>query len=151
METLESLEQHELYENARKRVRAKRKVYFHFMLFLVGSILLIITNKILHIGEDFTFLGISFTNWFIPVVLLWFFFFLSHAIKVFIFQRLMGKEWERKQTEKLVLKQEKRIAKLEKKIAKEYQKEAKEIIENNDKEVEDKVVTTTDETKSESI
>ncbi len=148
---MESLEQHELYENARKRVRAKRKVYVHFALFLIGSILLIVTNKILHIGEEFTLFGISFSNWFIPVVLLWFFFFLSYAIKVLFFQRIMGKEWERKQTEKLILKQEKRIAQLEKKIAKEYQKEAKEIIENTEKESEKKEVVTPIENKNEPI
>ncbi len=39
---MESIEQHEFYENARKRVRAKRKVYYHFVMFLAGSIILII-------------------------------------------------------------------------------------------------------------
>ncbi len=150
---MESIEQHEFYEDARKRVRAKRRVYYHFVMFLVGSILLIVTNKILHIGEDFTVLGISFENWFIPVVLLWFFFFLSHAIKVFFFQKLMGKEWERRQTDKLVLKQEKKVAQLEKRIAKKYQEEAKELIEENTKKevVEETVEKTITENKNVSL
>lgn len=131
------VEKHEFYENARKRVREKRNVYYHFVLFLIGSVILIVVNKILRIGEEGTLLGISLKNWFIPVVLIWLFFLLVHFVRVFIFHTFMGKEWERKQTDKLILKQEKRIAKLEKKIAKEYQKEAKELIENTEQKEEE--------------
>lgn len=129
-------EKHEFYENARKRVREKRNVYYHFVLFLIGSVILIIANKLLGIGEDIDILGFSFKNWFMPVVLIWLFFLLMHTVRVFIFHTFMGKEWERKQTDKLVVKQEKRVAKLEQKIAKEYQKEAKQLIEKVQKEEE---------------
>lgn len=128
------VEKHEFYENARKRVREKRNVYYHFVLFLIISVILIIVNKVLGIGENASILGFSLKNWFIPVVLIGLFFLLTHAVRVFIFHTFMGKDWERRQTDKLVAKQEKRVAKLEQKIAKEYQKEAKQLIEKVQKE-----------------
>ena len=103
-------EQHELYENARNRVQQKKRLYFHFILFIVGSIFMIVLNKFFKIDESL------FENWFIWAIILWLFFLVLHFINVFITNRFMGKEWERKQTEKLVLKQELKIAKLEKEI-----------------------------------
>lgn len=107
-------EQHELYENARKRVQQKKRLYYHFVLFLVGSVFLIILNKVLNFGEHFL------KDWFVWVVLAWGFIWVLHFINVFITNRFMGKEWERSQTEKLILKQELKIAKLEKKVTKEH-------------------------------
>lgn len=106
-------EQHELYENARYRVKQKKRLYFHFIVFVVSSIYLIFLNKYLKIDESL------FTNWFIWVILLWLFFFILHFINVFITSRFMGRDWERKQTDKLVLKQEVKIAQLEKEITQE--------------------------------
>jgi len=103
-------EQHELYENARNRVQQKKRLYYHFILFIVGSIFLIALNKFLKIDESL------FQNWFIWVIALWLFLWVLHFINVFITNRFMGKDWERKQTDKLVLKQEVKIAKIEKEI-----------------------------------
>ena len=41
----QNIEQHELYENARYRIKQKKRLYFHFIVFLVGSVFLIILNK----------------------------------------------------------------------------------------------------------
>jgi amino acid permease len=106
-------DQHELYENARTRVKQKKQLYFHFVFFLIGSVFLIILNKILKIGENFI------ENWFVWAILLWLFLLVLHFINVHVTNRFMGKDWERKQTEILVLKQEQRILKLEKEIVKE--------------------------------
>ena len=102
-------EQHELYENARNRIKQKKRLYYHFIVFLVGSVFLIVLNKFLNIWEQF--------NWFVWAILIWFFLFILHVINVYVTNKFMNKEWERKQTEKLVLKQELKIAKLEKAIA----------------------------------
>jgi amino acid permease len=110
MET--SLEQHELYENARIRVQQKKRLYYHFVLFLIGSVFLIILNKFLKLGENYI------ENWFVWAIVIWFFLLIFHFINVFFINRFLGKEWERKQTEKLVAKQEKKIAQLSKKIEK---------------------------------
>ena len=106
-------DQHELYENARNRIKQKKRLYLHFVVFLVGSIFLIVLNKVLKVGETFI------ENWFVWAIVLWLFIWALHFINVFVTKKFMGKDWERKQTEKLVLKQEVRIAKLEKKIAEE--------------------------------
>lgn len=106
-------EQHEIYENARNRVKQKKRLYIHFIVFIVSSIYLIFLNKYLKIEESL------FVNWFVWVILIWLFFFILHFINVFITNSFMDKDWERKQTEKLILKQEVKIAKLEKKITKE--------------------------------
>ena len=102
-------EQHELYENARNRIKQKKRLYYHFIVFLVGSVFLIVLNKFLNIWEQF--------NWFVWAILIWFFLFILHVINVYVTNKFMNKDWERKQTEKLVLKQELKIAKLEKEIA----------------------------------
>lgn len=102
------LEQHELLEDAQLRIKQKKRLYSHFVIFLVGSVFLILINKILKYGADY--------NWFIWAITLWAFLFVIHVINVFVTQKFMGKDWERKQREKLVLKQKKKIAKLQKEI-----------------------------------
>lgn len=104
-------DQIELYENAKSRLKQKKRLYFHFILFLTGSVFLIVLNKFLNVGEQY--------DWFVWVITVWFFIFILHFINVFITNKFMGKEWQKKQTEKLILKQEEKIAQLEKKIAKE--------------------------------
>jgi amino acid permease len=106
-------EQHELYENARNRTIQKKRLYYHFIVFIVGAIFLILLNKILKVGETVV------ENWFVWAITLWLFFFVLHFINVFVTHRFMGKEWERIQTEKLIQKQELRIAKLEKEMSNE--------------------------------
>lgn len=107
-----SLEQHELYENARKRVQQKKRLYYHFVLFLIGSVFLIVLNKIFKLGENYI------ENWFVWAIAFWFILLCIHFINVFFVNRFLGKEWQRKQTEKLVAKQEKKIEQLTKKIEK---------------------------------
>jgi len=106
------LEQHELYENARTRVQQKKRLYYHFVLFLIGSVFLIVLNKFLKLGENYI------ENWFVWAIAIWFFLLVIHFINVFFVNRFLGKEWQRQQTEKLVAKQEKKIAQLSKKIEK---------------------------------
>lgn len=102
-------EQHELYENARNRIKQKKRLYLHFVIFLVGSVFLIVLNKFLNVWEQF--------DWFVWAILTWLFLLILHFINVFVTNKFMNTQWERKQTEKLVLKQELKIAKLEKEIA----------------------------------
>ncbi|MBL4745353.1 MAG: 2TM domain-containing protein [Flavobacteriaceae bacterium] len=111
---MDTKEQHERYENARKRVKQKKRLYYHFVLFLVGSVFLIVINKVLNFGESFL------KDWFVWAIFAGAFFWVLHFINVFVTNRFMGKDWERTQTEKLILKQEVKIAQLEKKVAKEH-------------------------------
>ncbi|MEK6151883.1 2TM domain-containing protein [Flavobacteriaceae bacterium 3-367] len=103
-----NLEQHELLETAQTRIKQKKRLFTHFVVFLIGSVFLILINKILKYGEAY--------DWFIWAITLWAFLFVVHAFNVFVTQKFMGKEWERKQREKLVLKQKQKIAALQKEI-----------------------------------
>ncbi len=107
-------EHHDLYENARARAQQKKRLYYHFVVFLVGSVFLILLNKFLKVGENVV------ENWFVWAIILWYFFFVLHFINVFVTHRFMGKDWERAQTEKLVMEQELKIAKFKKQIDEEY-------------------------------
>lgn len=106
-------DQHELYEYARSRTKQKKRLYLHFIVFIVGSIFFYVLNKVLDVGNELI------TDWFVWAIVLWAFFWVLHFINVFITKRFMGKEWERKQTEKLVSKQEEQIAKIKKRLEKE--------------------------------
>ncbi|MCF8323116.1 MAG: 2TM domain-containing protein [Flavobacterium sp.] len=104
-------EQHELYEYARKRIKQKKMLYFHFVFFVLGSLFLFIANH---------FQAFGFTsNWSIWVITLWVFLFLLHFIKVFITNRFMNKNWERDQINRLVALQEQKIAEFQTQIDKE--------------------------------
>jgi hypothetical protein len=101
-------EQHEQLEYAHKRIKQKKNLYVHFVLFLIGSIFLILINKILKYGEEY--------NWFIWVIIFWAFFLILHIVNVYVTQKFMGTDWERGQREKLVKKQRERIKELQKEI-----------------------------------
>lgn len=102
------LEQHELLEHAQKRIKQKKRLFSHFVLFLIGSVFLILINKILKYGENY--------DWFIWAITFWAFLFVIHAFNVFVTHKFMGQDWERKQREKLVAQQKERIAQIQKDI-----------------------------------
>jgi amino acid permease len=104
-------DQYELYEYARKRQKEKKGLYTHFVLFLIGSVFIILINKVLNVGEQL--------DWFVWAILAWLFIFCIHFVNVFVTHKFMGKDWERTQIEKLVAKQEKEIERLAKKVAEE--------------------------------
>lgn len=106
------LEQHEQLEYAQRRVKQKKRLYIHFVIFLVGSVFLILFNKILKYGETY--------NWFLWAITLWAFFLVLHLINVYITHSFMGQAWERRQREKLVRKQREKIAALQKEIETEF-------------------------------
>ncbi|HNQ27044.1 MAG TPA: 2TM domain-containing protein [Aquaticitalea sp.] len=103
-------EQLELIESAQKRVRQKKRLYQHFILFLIGAVFLIILNVAIGVGEGVTLFQ---RPWFVYAILAWLFLFVYHFFNVFITHRFMGKDWEQKQLDKLVAKQKARIAELE--------------------------------------
>lgn len=107
-------EQREQFEYAQARIRQKKKLMRHFIVFLVGSIFLVIVNPILGYGDAF-----FIKNWFVWAIIIWSFLFLIHFFNVFIMHTFMDKEWEHKQLSKLKAKQEKRILELENQLEKE--------------------------------
>lgn len=102
-------DQLELIENAQKRIKQKKHLYVHFVVFLIGSLFLIVANTLLGIGKDFKIFGY---DWFLFAILIWLFLFVYHLFNVFITHKFMGKAWEKKQLEKLVAQQQQHIEKL---------------------------------------
>ncbi|PTX44333.1 2TM domain-containing protein [Christiangramia gaetbulicola] len=110
-------EQRELYENARKRAKQKKRLFQHFVFFLIGAVLLIILNVVIGYKVEFKPFG---QNWFVWAVLLWGTIFLIHFLNVMVVDSFMGKDWEAKQVDRLVKKQKEKIARLQEKIEKEH-------------------------------
>ncbi|WP_310556044.1 2TM domain-containing protein [Flavobacterium sp.] len=98
--------QHELYEYARERLKQKKRLYYHFVFFVLLCIFSIVVNKLLNVYPE--------TNWFLWVVTILSFIFVLHFIRVFITTSFMNKNWERAQIDKLIQKQERKIEQLEK-------------------------------------
>lgn len=102
-------DQLELIENAQKRIKQKKLLYVHFVIFLIGAIFLIVANTVLGIGKDYKLFEI---DWFVFAILLWLFLFAYHVLNVYVTHKFMGKAWEKEQLDKLVAKQQNRIDKL---------------------------------------
>ncbi|MFV5693869.1 2TM domain-containing protein [Flavobacterium sp. LB3P122] len=100
--------QHEQYEYARRRIKQKKRLYFHFVLLLLGSFFLFISNKFFGIDVD--------SDRYIWGITIWLFIFILHFIKVYITDRFMNKDWEREQIDRLVTLQQKKIDQLATKI-----------------------------------
>jgi len=107
-------EAHEQYEYARKRIKQKKVLYFHFVLFLVGSLFMFVANEFFKIGEPM--------EWDIWATTIWFFIWILHFIKVYITDRFMNKAWENEQIERLVARQKNKLQQLESKIADDLKK-----------------------------
>ncbi|TYB78288.1 dihydrofolate reductase [Bizionia myxarmorum] len=103
-------EQLELFKTAQKRIKQKKRLYAHFVVFLIGSVFLILANTVFKIGLDFKPFGV---NWFVYAIAIWLFLFIYHVINVFITSKLLSKKWEEKQLNLIVAKQKERIAQLE--------------------------------------
>ncbi len=99
---------HELYENARRRIKQKKILYFHFVVFFIGNIFLILINHFSNIGNPY--------QWSVWILTIWSFVFIMHFVKVFITDRFMNKDWERTEINRLVAKQQKKIQQFESEI-----------------------------------
>ena len=104
-------EQLELIKTAQKRIKQKKRLYIHFVVFLIGSIFFILLNLVFGFGKDFKPFDV---NWFVFAIFIWLFLLLYHTFNVFITHKFMGKDWEQNQLEKLVSKQKQRIEALKK-------------------------------------
>ncbi|TXK73907.1 2TM domain-containing protein [Mesonia sp. HuA40] len=110
-------EQKQLIENAQHRIKQKKNLSRHFVLFLAGSILFILLNLVLGFGKEIRLFDV---DWFVWAIVLWLFILLIHTINVLLMSKFMNKDWENKQLELLVSKQKERIAELQERVDKEY-------------------------------
>lgn len=105
-------EQHEQLEYAQQRVRQKKALYNHFLVYLIGSVFLLVINKVLKYGATY--------DWALWGILLWTFILILHLVNVFVTKKFMGRDWERQQREKLVRRQRERMASMQKEIETEF-------------------------------
>lgn len=110
------LEQLNLIKNAQRRIKQKKRLLIHFIIFILGAGFITMANTVLGIGKDTKFFNL---DWFIFAILGWLFFFLYHLFTVFVTSKFMGKAWEEKELAKLVNLQQARIEKLKIQIEKE--------------------------------
>jgi len=101
---------HEYYEKARKRTKQKKRLYFHFVLFLVGSAFFVILNKVIKFHPEI--------DWYVWAIFAWLVLLILHFINVFVMNKFFDKDWERLQTEKLIQKHKDKVEKLEVKLEK---------------------------------
>ena len=102
-------DQLELIKNAQSRIRQKKKLYYHFIVLILGCSCLFVANKFIGLGKQFTFLE---KDWYVFAIILWIALFTYHVINVFILNPFLGKSWEENQLQKLMALQQKRIEKI---------------------------------------
>lgn len=110
-------EQLELIKSAQKRIKQKRSLYIHFVLFLIGSLAIIVASLVFDVGATVNPLGV---NWFVYAIVAWSVIFLYHAFNVYFTHKFLGEAWEKQQLNKLVAVQKERIAKLQTQVEKDY-------------------------------
>jgi len=115
-------EQLALIKYAEKRIKQKKHLYVHFVVFLIGAVFLILANTVLGIGKEIMIAGL---NWFVIAIIIWLAFFVYHFVSVFITHKFMGKDWVDQQRETLVAQQQERIEKIKQQLLKEETENAK--------------------------
>ena len=111
------INQKELFKNASRRIRQKKRLMYHYVFFVAATIVLAFVNLILNYAEDFTPFNLP---WYLSVCLIWSFFLISHTINVLFVQKLMGRAWEEKYMNILVEKQLAKLEKLQENVEKNY-------------------------------
>ena len=109
-------EQIKLVEDAQKRVKQRKRLFYHFSVMLFGIATLLIINILFKIKGDIKPYDIPWSYW---VSIFWILILLAHAYNVYITNRFMGKDWEKEQIKKLVLKQELKNSKIKNELEKE--------------------------------
>ncbi|UZO81047.1 2TM domain-containing protein [Aquimarina sp. ERC-38] len=107
----------EMYEYAHKRAVQKKRLFRHFLIFIIGSVFLIFLNLVLSIGASVKIAGL---DWYVVAILFWFFVLLVHTSNVWIFSKFMGKEWTDQQIARLIVKQKEKIASLQSEVDEKY-------------------------------
>lgn len=111
------IDQKELFKNANRRIRQKKRLVHHLVFFVAGAVVLMFVNLVLEYQIDFKPLNLP---WYVSVILIWGFFLIAHVINVFFVEKLMGRAWEEEYMHKLVEKQLVKLKKLQKKVDEKY-------------------------------
>jgi len=113
-------QQRDFYEHARKRIVQKKRLFQHFIVFIVGAVFMIVLNLVFGMGKEVTFLDIS---WCFIAIGCWAFLIVLHCCNVWLFHQFMGQEWTDRQMERLIAKQKEEIALIQKDVDRMYPKD----------------------------
>lgn len=111
-------DQIKLVEAAQKRVKQKKRLFYHFTFLIFGAISLLTINLLFEYKKEIVFFEYP---WSYLTIAIWILLFTIHLYNVFITNKFMGKKWEENQIKKLVSLQEIKISKLKM----EFEKEAR--------------------------
>jgi len=111
------IDQKELFKNANRRIKQKKRLVYHLVFFIAGFVVLLFVNLVLEYKINFKPLGLP---WYVSVILIWSFFLIAHTINVFFVEKLMGRAWEEEYMQKLVEKQLVKLKELQKKVDEKY-------------------------------
>lgn len=106
------LAQHEMLENAHYRIKQKKRLYSHFVVFLIGCVAMILANKAFKYGEAY--------DWYLWGIAIWSLLLFYHILNVYVIKAFLGRDWERQQRERLVKLQKDKIAQIQKEIETEF-------------------------------
>lgn len=123
------IDQKELFKNANRHIKQKKRLVYHLVFFVAGFVVLLFVNLVLEYKINFRPIGLP---WYVSVILIWSFFLIAHTINVFFVEKLMGRAWEEKYMHKLVEKQLVKLEKLQKKVEEEHPLEEKNSLEKQD-------------------
>ena len=111
----------EQYQYAHKRIKQKKYLMWHLVLFIASSMLFMILDLVLEIGHQ-----VLMKSWCFWAIIFLAFVLVIHTLNVFIIHTFMGQKWEDDQLEKLKRKQERRISELEKTVSNEFEQHSQE-------------------------
>ena len=110
MEKTEAIKQ---YEYAKNRIKQRKMLLFHFVVFLLGSLVLYGINMWV---KDPLVVGV----WWTYAVGAWGLLLLFHLINVLVVNRFMGPAWQEREIERLIGLQQERIKQLRAKVEKDF-------------------------------
>ncbi|MHC5200629.1 2TM domain-containing protein [Myroides sp. LJL119] len=110
---MEARQEYKMYDYAKRRIKQRRLLFFNFVLFVLGGILMFCINNFI---QD----PITVSQWWLWVCSIWAVVLFIQFVNVFIVERFMGKAWQDKEIERLIDLQKKKIEELRKKVEKDF-------------------------------
>ncbi len=106
-------QEYRMYDYAKSRVKQKRLLLFHFILFIIGSILMFCINNFV---QDPVVVG----HWWMWAVSVWAVLLLIHVVNVVFVERFMNRAWQDREIKRLIDLQRRKIDELRKTVEKDF-------------------------------
>lgn len=94
-----TIEEKELLELAKKRVKKIKDFYIHLFIYVIGATVFVLKT---YFSVPFNFIPVRYINWF--VMSIWTFFLVVQAVQLFFNEVVFGKKWEEKKIQNFIKK-----------------------------------------------